>query len=298
MLRPFEMHRPATLEEAVRLHSHLGDSAAYYAGGTELLLAIKEGIAQYDHLIDLKGITALRGIERLARGGRTLLRVGALMCHAEVAADSSVRASLPALAEMAQEIGNVRVRNAGTIGGNLAFAEPHSDVGALLLALGAEIEAMGENGARRIPAEEFWLGPFETVLAPHEIAVAVEIPLEPGARAAYAKFALREFPTAGIGALFHTADRSRIDWAKIAVGAVNGMPTRLRQAEQWVRGMDLADPRLTDPEAWSEAAGPFLEPFDDIYGSADYKVHLVGVLAVRVASTLCAQLGAADKEVS
>ncbi len=285
MLPPFEMHRPTSLEDALRLHTDLADSAAYYAGGTELLLALKEGIVQYDHLIDLKPIAGLRRIERVNRGGAAMLRVGALMRHAEIACDEHVLAAMPALAKMAQDIGNIRVRNAGTIGGNLAFAEPHSDVGALLLALDAEIEASGEQGTRRIPAGEFWLGPFVTALAPGELAVAAEIPLAPGARAAYVKFAVREFPTAGVGAQF-VVKGTRVERAKVAVGAVNGVPTRLAQAEEWVRGMDLADPQLVDPAAWSEAAVPALEPVDDIYGSADYKVHLVGVLAARVARTL------------
>jgi CO/xanthine dehydrogenase FAD-binding subunit len=120
---PFTYHRPAKVEDAVALLARYGDDAAPYAGGTELLLAMKMGFAQYDHLVDLKRVPELRGVA--LRGN--VLSVGALARHAEIASDDAVREAVPALAKLCGEIANPRVRSAGTIGGNLCFAEPRAD---------------------------------------------------------------------------------------------------------------------------------------------------------------------------
>lgn len=289
MLRPFSFHEPTSLAEAVTLHATL-ENAAYYAGGTELLLIMKEGLVRYDHLINLKSIEALRGIEvreNNGRAGQRRLRIGALTRHAELTEDATVARHIPALADLARRIGNIRVRNAGTIGGNLAFGEPRSDLAAFLLALGAEIEAVGLEGSRKIPAGEFWLGPLETALLPDEVVQAVELPLDPSERCGYAKIAVREFPTAGVAMSLTLVDGAeRVGALRLAVTAVHAVPTRLPQVEHWASGQEVAQLLNFGPDEWAEVAAGDLHPVDDIYGSKDYKLHLVGVLIARLLRSL------------
>src|SRR5687768_16822150 len=135
MLRPFAIHQPATVAEAASLMREFGDDAAFYAGGTELLIVLKEHLAAVDHLIDLKRIPGLNEIS-IGDDGTTLV-IGALATHRAIERDPLVRKYLPALAALEANVANVRVRAAGTLGGNLCFADPHSDPVTLLSALGA-----------------------------------------------------------------------------------------------------------------------------------------------------------------
>lgn len=293
MLRRFEFHEPTTVGQAVALKRELGEAAAYYAGGTELLLVLKEGLVAYDHLLNLKTLPGLDGIAVDTAERR--LRIGALARHAAVAASPIVRQHLPALAALADNIGNIRVRTAGTVGGNLAFAEPRSDLGALLLALEADVVTVQEGGPRRIAAALFWRGAFETALAPDEVIVAVEVRLlPPGAGAAYRKFAVSEFPTAGVAAVIELdPGRRRIRSARLAVAAVNPVPTRLAAAEASLLDQPLS---VLDADAryFARLAAPDLDPADDQHGSADYKRHLVGTLLGRALRAAAAAAGAGE----
>ncbi|HEX5500369.1 MAG TPA: FAD binding domain-containing protein, partial [Thermomicrobiales bacterium] len=135
MLAPFDYHRPQTLAETAALLRALGDAAAIYAGGTELLPLMKDGLIEASHLIDIKGIPGLSEIEW--NGDHGGLRIGALATHRAIERSPLVREHLPALADLEANVANVRVRAAGTIGGNCCFAEPHSDPATLLVALDA-----------------------------------------------------------------------------------------------------------------------------------------------------------------
>ena len=130
MLRPFEIHRCETEAEVCSLRRRFGTEAVIYAGGTELLLAMKMGLAHWDHLLDVKRIPSLAGI----RLEGDLLVVGAAVTHHQLERDPLLRARLPVLAELESQVANIRVRVAGTLAGNLAFAEPHADPPSLLLA--------------------------------------------------------------------------------------------------------------------------------------------------------------------
>src|SRR6266699_6795413 len=194
-LSRFEIHQPASALEASQMLSHYGEDAGIYAGGTELLLAMRHQALKYRHLIDLKVVPGLDSIE--VRDGS--IEIGATSTHRSIERSALVRQNQPALAEMESQVANVRVRATGTLGGNLCFAEPHSDPATLLLVLGGAVIVESAAGAREIPLGELIAGAYETSLAAEELLAAVEIPLPAKSqRASYLKFQLKERATLGL----------------------------------------------------------------------------------------------------
>ncbi len=281
MLRRFEVHRATTVEEAIELRGTYGDDAAIYAGGTELLLAMKMGVARWPHLIDVKPIAALRGVS--VTGG--ILRVGAAVTHWDIERDANVRRLLPAFARLEANVANVRVRAAGTLAGNLAFAEPHADPPALLMALGARVVLHGKTGERTLPIDEFVTGMYQTALEPDEIVVAIDIPVPPeGTRAAYVKFQILERPSVGVAIVAAVSGASFAGAPAVVVGAVDEMPKRADVRA--LTGAPVADDGTAD--ALAEAARAAVSPIADLAGSEEYKTHLVGVFARRALAELAA----------
>jgi carbon-monoxide dehydrogenase medium subunit len=292
VLRPFALHRPRAAQEACELLARLGDDAAPYAGGTELLLLMKEGLLRPRHLVDVKRIPALDAIT----GDGARLVIGATVTHRVVERSALVKARCPVLASVARHVANVRVRNVGTVGGNLAFADPHSDLATLLLALDAGVELISPRGPRTLPLADFVRGPWETAREPDELLVSVSVPpWAAGAGAAYVKFGVHERPTLGIaialvleapggegradsGARGHA--RARVADARVAIGCVNPRPARVPGAESRLRGCAIAE--LEDAiEAVAEQAAASADPADDLHGSADYKREMVAVFTRR-----------------
>src|ERR1043166_4999224 len=194
-LRKFTIHQPKTLSEASEMLAEFGDNGRLYAGGTELLLAMKHDLLRYQHLVDVKTIPELNKIELKNRA----LMIGSTATHRSIERSSIVRENLPVFADMATHVANVRVRASGTLGGNLCFAEPHSDPATLLVALGAKAHIQRKSSSRTIAIERLITGSYETSLAPDEILASVEIPvLSKTQRAAYLKFQLKERPTLGL----------------------------------------------------------------------------------------------------
>jgi carbon-monoxide dehydrogenase medium subunit len=286
MLLPsdFALHRPDSVDAAASLRAELGDAAALYAGGTELLLAMKLGVVAYDHLIDVKRIAALRGVTRTDEE----LRIGAAVTHRELETDAEVRRRLPALAALERNVANVRVRAAGTLVGNLAFAEPHADPPALLVALGARVALAGAGGRRELALEDFIAGPYETELSGDELIEAVIVPLPgPDVRAAYRKFQVLERPAVGVAAVGRLRDGVFAEPPTIVVGAAGERPVR-------VPADDLAGAAWDDRgalERLAAAASEAVDPVDDLSGSAEYKRHLTGVLARRAVAALAGDGG-------
>ena len=195
MLRPFALHRPASVEEACGLLSRLGEDAVPYAGGTELLLLMKEGLLRPRHLVDVKRIP---GLDAIVDGGADVT-IGAVVTHRAVERSAAVRARCPVLAAVARHVANIRVRNVGTVGGNLAFADPHSDLATLFLTLDASVQLVSPRGRRVVSLEEFVRGPWETDRASDELLTAVTLmPWRGRTAAAYVKFGIYERPTLGI----------------------------------------------------------------------------------------------------
>ena len=289
MLRPFTLHRPASLEEACALLSDLGEDAVPYAGGTELLLLMKEGLARPAHLVDIKRIPALDTIaaddDRVA--------IGATVTHRALERSAAVRARCPVLTAVARHVANVRVRNVGTVGGNIAFADPHSDLATMFLALDAEVELVSPRGRRRMPIADFVRGPWETARAADELVSRIDIaPAAGRTAAAYVKFGIHERPTLGIAVALRLgvgADgRATVVDARIAVGCVNPRPARVADAEARLRGCDVADVHDVANDIAAIAATA-ADPSDDLHGSADYKREMVAVFTRRALSVAVAR---------
>ncbi len=274
MLGIFQIHEPDSIEEASSLLKEYGYEAAVYAGGTELLLVMKEKLAHYSHLVNIKTIPGLDEIS-FDPEARTL-RIGALTTHRQLEHSSLIAEHAPLLAEMESTVGNVRVRAMGTIGGNLCFAEPHSDPATLLLAWDAVLEVGSDEARRRIPIADFLLGMFETALQPGEILIDVHLQLLPAnAAGAYRKFSTHERPTATVAALLQL-EQGVIADARLAVGSVGPAAFRAKEAEEMLRGQQPQEELIASA---AESASRAADPVDDLHGSAEYKRHLVRVLA-------------------
>jgi len=284
-LPPFDRHRPATVEEATELLERHGDDAVVYTGGTELLLLFKFGLAEYPHVIDLKGIEELRGIERRDRE----LRVGAAESHRAIERHPVVRAEWPALAAMERGVGNLRVRTMGSIGGNLCFADPHSDPAAFLLAMDGSVEARrGGGGPRRIGLADFVRGPFENALELGELLTAVLAPtLLPGAAIIHRKFVLRERPAITVTCHLRLED-GRLADVRLAVGSAGVVAARAGAAEELLDGAAVGELDGALERAGALAADA-ADPVEDANGSVEYKRHLVGVLTRRAVPTAIAE---------
>lgn len=277
-LPPFTVHRPATIEEAGTLLERHGDEAVVLCGGTELLLVYKLGFADYPHLVDVKGIDELHGIA--VDGGP--LRIGAAVTHREIERSPLVVRHLPALAAMERHVGNLRVRNTGTIGGNLAFADPHSDPATFLLAADGAIVCRRAGGvARRVPMGEFVRGPFETALEEGELLVAIEVPVAAaGAAIVHRKMSFHERPAITVAAACRV-EGGTVAEARVAVGSVGVMPALAGEAADVVTGRSVGS---VDDAVLAEAgdlAARAAEPVEDLNGSVEYKRQLVRVLARR-----------------
>ena len=274
-LRKFTIHQPRTVAEASQMLAEFGDNARLYAGGTELLLAMKHDLLRYEHLVDVKPIPDLGKIE-LKNGS---LMIGSTATHRAIERSAMVKQNLPVLAELENHVANVRVRASGTLGGNLCFAEPHSDPATLLLALGAKAHVQGKSTAKTVAIDQLIIGSYETSLTGDELLAGVEIPLlSKTQRATYLKFQLKERPTLGL-ALVLDVDGDTIKKATAFVGSVSAVPTQSPQANQLLIGpKSQVEKRLSDAaQALAQAA----DPVDDLEGSADYKRHLIGVFLRR-----------------
>jgi carbon-monoxide dehydrogenase medium subunit len=199
MLRRFRLEEPQSVAETSELLGRFGDSAKIYAGGTELLLAMKEGLVQYERLINVKRL----GLNQISAENGTV-KIGALCTHHELELSPAIQQRLPSLLKLEHNVANVRVRQAGTIGGNLCFAEPHADPGTLLMALGATMVAETGSAKREIAAEEFFVDAYETSLTADEVLTEIRVPA-PGAnaRSAYLKFGYLERPSVGVALAFN-----------------------------------------------------------------------------------------------
>jgi carbon-monoxide dehydrogenase medium subunit len=274
-LRKFSIHQPKSVGEASQMLAQYGEKSRLYAGGTELLLAMKHDLLRYEHLVDVKTIPDLNRIE-LKNGA---LMIGGSATHRAIERSALVKQSLPVLTEMETKVANIRVRACGTLGGNLCFAEPHSDPATLLTALAAKAHVQGKAGARTIEMDKLITGAYETSLASDELLVGVEIPvLTKTQRAAYLKFHLKVRPTLGL-ALILELDGDYIKKASAVVGSVSAVPTQSSKANNLLSGARAqVEKQLGDAaEALAQAA----DPVDDLEGGADYKRHLIGVFLRR-----------------
>lgn len=268
-LRPFTYHQPTDLDTAIGVLSEHGTTAAPIAGGTELLLLMKMGLAELPHLVNLKRIG---GLDNIVLGDGSL-RVGALASHARVAASPIVRKYVPTLAQLCGSIANVRVRNSGSLGGNLCFAEPRADPPVLLAALGATVELVSASGRRRMPVSEFILAPMTTALEPGEILTDIIVPAtEKGAGCVRIAGGSHSLATAAVV----LGKRAGV-W----VGHGGGMA-----ALPGAAALTEVAGATPDADEFARAVAADIEQIEinsDIEASEDYRRHLVGVAVKRAA---------------
>lgn len=275
-LPPFEYVRPAGVAEAVEILADRGDDANVYMGGTELLLLMKLGLAAPGCLVDCKRIDGLADIA--VDGDR--LTIGSAATHRQIENSPIIRQLLPSLTDLTAGIGNVRVRSAGTLGGNLCFADPHSDPATLLIALGAVVHLVSSTGTRDVGCAEFATGPYETVLREDELLVGLSIPL-PGKRTAvaYERVGFRERPILNVAiTLSGTATRvvvagggrsaRRLPEVEMRLGEVATLRSEIGSS---LRSIESSLDELAEMTAES------LDPTEDLDGSVAYKCQLMRV---------------------
>lgn len=254
-----------------------GDDGSVYAGGTELLLAMRHGALRYGHLVDVK---VLPDFDTIRLCG-DWIEIGAGTTHRAIEYSPIVRERCKVLCEMESQVANIRVRASGTIGGNLCFAEPHSDPATLFVALDATVTATSSSGTRELRVDELINGAYSNSLNPGEILTAVRVPcMPPEQRAAYVKFQVHERPLLGLAVVMDTADGGAVvTRSRVAIGCLCPFPRRSAAAESMLTGT------RQEVEAALDKAGDALaddaELIDDQEGGADYKRHLLGVFLRR-----------------
>lgn len=286
MTAPYELHAPVTAGEALELLARHGEDAHLMAGGTSLVLLMKQGLVRPAHVVSLHRVGELRGITRSAEGW---LEIGALATHREIERSPLVRAHCPMLADAFAKIATVRIRNQATLGGNLAHADPAQDPPPALIVLAAEVLVLGPRGAREIPVEELSTDIFATSLEPGELIVGVRVPpLPAGARATYLKYLPRtqdDYATVSVAAAAVVGPDGTLPHIRIALGAVGATPIRARSAEDALRGQRPDETLI----AWAAAlAAEATDPLDDARGSAGYKREMARVFTARALRELTA----------
>lgn len=275
----FEYRTPKNLKEVHATLKEFGTDAKLIAGGTALVIMMKQRLVRPSCLVSLRDLRGLNAIE-LKDGG---LRIGGLATHREVEDSSLVRRRLPMLAETFHHVATIRVRNMATVGGGLAHADPNQDPPPTLIALGATLKAVSPNGTRVIPLDEFFTDYYETSLKPDEIITEVFVPrMAANSAGAYLKFLPRtadDYATVSAATVL-TLDKSKktISDVRIALGSVGTTPIRATAAEAILRGQPVK------PEGFAEAAEKAKEavdPISDFRGSAGYKKEMAGVFVRR-----------------
>lgn len=274
--RRFEFHSPQSIEDALKLASDFDDDFIFYAGGTEAIIGMKERVIEAGHVLNLKKIPRLNQIQ-MQDGS---LHIGALVTHQEIADSEIVKRVLSGYADLSHNIANIRVRSAGTLAGNLCFAEPNADPPALLAALNARVVLIGRQGKRDVPVREFFDGPYSTVREEAEFMTEIVVPL--GAeecRCAYRKVVYLNRPSAGVACVRNLVDGTPV-WESWA-GSITGLPERLNNVCAVLNERDAVSEFDVMQGAARDMAG--LDVLEGVYGSESYRKHLVAVLAVRSA---------------
>ncbi len=282
-MRDFDFLEPPTVAEACRMLSDLGDDCRAMAGGTALMLAMRQRMLSPTHIVSLARLDALRGIDFDPVQG---LRIGALSRHCDVARSAVVQQHYPMLASMAGRLANPQVRNQGTLGGNLCYADPATDPPGCLMALDARVVLAGAHGERVLSMQEFLVDYYQTALQSDELLREIRVPPPlPGSAGHYARFlrtAAEHRPLVNVALALHL-DAGRGHAVRLVTGASTAIPTRATRAEQLLEG------RLVTLAVAAEAAAMVAADIDtlsDQRGSADYRRAMVGVTVQRSIAAL------------
>lgn len=275
-----EMYRPDSLQEASRLLIENGPGGRFLAGGTDLVIAMKEKGLVPKYVVDLKRIAGLAGIRE---NGDGTISLGALTTMREVEVSPLIRKKYPFLAQSAAEVGSIQIRNRATVGGNMANATPSADVAPALIALGATAKIVGASGARAVPLESFFRGPGLTVMSSDEILTEITIPKTAAQLVGeYIKFSPREMMDlayVGVAVAYNLSKTDkRCTGVKIVLGAVAPTPIRAKKAEAALEGQTLTEALA---EKAGAAAAAESKPISDVRSSADYRRAMVDAMTKR-----------------
>ncbi|WP_306320022.1 MULTISPECIES: xanthine dehydrogenase family protein subunit M [unclassified Streptomyces] len=276
---PFTYHAPTTTDEAVALLAEWGDEAKVLAGGQSLVPMLALRLAAFGHLVDLRRVEELRGIERRADGA---VRIGAATTQAAVERSEEIRAAVPLLALATPLIGHFQIRSRGTVGGSLAHADAAAEYPAVALTLDAELEAVSPRGRRTLPAADFLTGMWSTALAEDELLTALTIrPWDGRCGFAVEEFARRrgDFAIAGAAVALRVGTDGHIDRCAIGLFGLGPTASRARTAEAQLIG---ADPVEVSPDDIGGAATEDLESVpSDLHGSARYRTRVGAAMVAR-----------------
>ena len=268
----FDLLKPGTVAEASEMLLEHGDDARPIAGGTTLVILMKQRALRFSHLVDLQSIP---GLERITDNDDGL-SIGALATHRSVERSPLVQRRAPALVQAFSHVGNVRIRETASVGGNLAHADYRLDPPPALLVHGAEVVLAGAQGTRVVALKDFYRGMYETVLEPGEILAEVHVPhVDPAARTAYSRFSslsANDWPCIGVAALL-SLDGEKIDDLRLGLSGVAESPLL-------AAGLDRFEGEGCSAELWDtvcDVVDEQLSPVSDLRGSADYKREMTRV---------------------
>jgi carbon-monoxide dehydrogenase medium subunit len=276
----FEMFQPATLQEASRLLKENGPGGRFLAGGTDLVIAMKEKGLLPKYIVDLKRVPGLGGIRENSDGSISL---GALTTLYEIETSKLIKKKYPFLAQSAAEVGSIQIRNRATIGGNMANASPSADTSPALMALGATATLVSAGGERKILVEEFFKGPGQSVMNVDEIVTEITIPKTgPSLVGEYIKFSPREMMDlayVGVAVAYNlAANDKKCTGVRIVLGAVAPTPIRAKRAEAALEGQIISEALA---EKVGQIAAEEAKPISDVRSSADYRRAMVGTMTKR-----------------
>ncbi|MDX3905972.1 MAG: xanthine dehydrogenase family protein subunit M [Pigmentiphaga sp.] len=282
-MRDFDFLEPASVAEASRMLADLGDDCRVMAGGTALMLAMRQRMLMPSHIVSVARLESLRGISFDPHTG---LRVGALARHADVAVSPVVRQHYPMLAEMAARVANPQVRNQGTLGGNLCYADPSTDPPTCLMSLNAQVVLGSARGERVLSIEEFLVDYYVTAIAPDEIVVEIRVPAPPadfaGLYTRFLRTAAEHRPLVSVS-LATRRSGGQCREAVLAVGASTPIPCRVPRAEAFLAGKTIT---LDVAAEAAEIVAADIEPVSDGRGSAEFRRDMVRVVAKRTIAGL------------
>lgn len=280
---PFAYVRPESLEDAIGALAEHGEDARVLAGGQSLMATLNMRLSAPGILVDIGRVPGLAGIEEAGEG----LRIGAMTRHADVETSELVAANAPLIASAMPHIAHPAVRNRGTFGGSIAFADPAAELPACAVALGAQMVIAGKGGSRTVDADAFFQGLYETALGPDEVLTAVEVPgIGAGWRSGFLEFARRQGDYAMIGLAAHVeVENGRFGGGRLVFFGVGERPVAAVHSAALLEG-----------EFWSDALGARiaealkeeLDPFEDLNADPAMRRHLAGVLVKRVLGPLAA----------
>jgi len=270
LLREVEYARPASVDEALALLAG-NEGARALAGGQTLVNVMKARVTSPEVLVDLGDLEEL---QRIGFSSDGMLEIGAMVTYAQLVASSEVDVARPILSEVAATIGDVQVRNRGTVGGNVCVSDPTNHLPPLFAALGATFTVRGQAGERTVAVDDFFQGVYLTAVGEGELLTKISVPPSKGAGDGFAGVTIGKHGTYIVNAAATVADEG----VRVVIGCVAGIPVRATEMEQRLGGGDLSEDAV---QAAASGLGASLDPPGDVHGSADYRRRLAEVSAVR-----------------